>query len=221
MVSASPLQAPQVEMPDKGSYDKLRRVALFTSPPLSETIKVTLKVSHNLYASTLPILAAASKGKPTLADGLQLQGHFLAELGVPVETISFAGGAGGAHADAVTPRATVKLLQALSKRFDYPVFQAGLPILGVDGTLVDAVDANSPARGKVRAKTGTLIWQDLMNDRLLLKSKALAGTAATANGRNLIVVMFVNDVLLPKGETSKREGKVLGKLCEIIVQNGP
>jgi D-alanyl-D-alanine carboxypeptidase/D-alanyl-D-alanine-endopeptidase (penicillin-binding protein 4) len=33
--------------------------------------------------------------------------------------------------------------------------------------------------------------------------------------------MFVNGVPLPKGVTSTREGKVLGKLCEIIVQHGP
>jgi hypothetical protein len=32
--------------------------------------------------------------------------------------------------------------------------------------------------------------------------------------------MFVNDVPLPKGVMATREGKVLGKLCEIIVQSG-
>jgi D-alanyl-D-alanine carboxypeptidase/D-alanyl-D-alanine-endopeptidase (penicillin-binding protein 4) len=33
--------------------------------------------------------------------------------------------------------------------------------------------------------------------------------------------MFVNDVPLPKGTQSTREGKVLGKLCEIIYQHAP
>ena len=220
-VAASVLQPPQAALPDPATYTQLPRVAVFTSPPFSELIKVTLKVSHNLYASTLPILAAVHRGQKTLHDGLRLQRKFLADLGVPVDTISFAGGAGGANADAVTPRATVQLLQRLARRSEYAVIQAGLPILGVDGTLVDAVGKDSPARGKVWAKTGTLVWTDLMNDRQLLKSKSLAGTLRTAHGRTLIVALFVNNVPLPRGVNSTREGKVLGKLCEIIVQHGP
>ena len=70
---------------------------MFTSPPLSEAIKVTLKVSHNLYASTLPILIAAKNGQSSIAAGrTAAQRRFLLDLGVPVETVSFAGGAGGA-----------------------------------------------------------------------------------------------------------------------------
>jgi D-alanyl-D-alanine carboxypeptidase/D-alanyl-D-alanine-endopeptidase (penicillin-binding protein 4) len=220
-VAASPLQAAGADLPEKDSYAKLSRVAVFTSLPFSEVIKVTLKVSHNLYASTLPLLIAARNGQRRLADGLHWQRRFLADLGVDVESISFAGGAGGANADAVTPRATVQLLQALSKRPDYKTFHAGLPILGVDGTLADSVAADSPARSKVYAKTGTLSWDDVMNGRTLLTSKALAGTMTTARGRSLILALYVNDVPLPKGVTSMREGKVLGKLCEIIYKHAP
>src|SRR5207302_796355 len=54
-IAASPLQAPTGELPDRDGYSKLERVALFTSLPFSEAVKVTLKVSHNLYASTLPL----------------------------------------------------------------------------------------------------------------------------------------------------------------------
>jgi D-alanyl-D-alanine carboxypeptidase/D-alanyl-D-alanine-endopeptidase (penicillin-binding protein 4) len=220
-VSASPLQPPVAELPEKDRYDKLDRVAVFTSPPFSEVVKVTLKVSHNLYASTLPLLVAAKNGQKTVADGLHRQRKFLADLGVDVDSISFGGGAGGANADAVTPRASVQLLRALAKRSDYQALHAALPILGVDGTLVDAVAADSPARGKVYAKTGTLTWDDIMNGRTLLTSKALAGTMTTASGRSLIVALYVNGVPLPKGVTATREGKVLGELCEIIYQHTP
>src|SRR5207302_9135209 len=161
----SPLQLPTTALPEKASYAQLTRVAVFTSPPFSEVVKVTLKVSHNLYASTLPLLLAAKHGQNSLADGLRLQRKFLSELGIDVARMSFGGGAGGANADAVTPTATVQLLRALAKRADYSALHAGLPILGVDGTLADAVAADSPARGKVFAKTGTLTWDDLMNGR--------------------------------------------------------
>jgi D-alanyl-D-alanine carboxypeptidase/D-alanyl-D-alanine-endopeptidase (penicillin-binding protein 4) len=220
-VSASPLAAPDAELPERDGYGKLTRVAVYTSPPFAEFIKVTLKVSHNLYASTLPLLVATKKGQRTLPDGMRLQGKFLADLGVPVETISFGGGAGGSISDNVTPRATVALLQAMRKRDDWPTYRAALPVLGVDGTLADVVSADSPAKGKVMAKTGTLVYGDLMNDRPLLRSKALGGVMTTAGGRELTFAIFLNDVPLPRGVTSSREGKVLGKLAEIIQQNAP
>jgi D-alanyl-D-alanine carboxypeptidase/D-alanyl-D-alanine-endopeptidase (penicillin-binding protein 4) len=220
-VDASPLQTPHAELPERDSYARLTRVAVLKSLPFSEAIKVTLKVSHNLYASTLPLLVAVKHGKRTLADGLGLQRKFLGDLGVPTDTISFGGGAGGAPADCVTPRATVKLLQEMAKRPYYSAYRDALPILGTDGTLHDAVGPDSPARGKVLAKTGTLVYHDGLNDRLLLRSKALAGVLTAANGRELFVAMVVNDVPLPKGVQPTREGKVLGKLCEIIYQNAP
>jgi serine-type D-Ala-D-Ala carboxypeptidase/endopeptidase (penicillin-binding protein 4) len=214
-------QAKAGDLPDPTARSMLPRVALHTSLPFSEVIKVALKVSHNLYASTFPLLVAAKEGKRTVADGLRIQQAFLKQLGVDSQTISFAGGAGGANADATTPRATVRLIQALSKREDFPVIFAGLPVLGVDGTLVDVLGPHSPAKGKAHAKTGTLVWQDLMNDRLLVRSKALAGMMTAANGRRLIFGIFVNDVPLPKGVTATREGKVLGHLCEVIFEHCP
>jgi D-alanyl-D-alanine carboxypeptidase/D-alanyl-D-alanine-endopeptidase (penicillin-binding protein 4) len=218
-VSASPLSPPEADLPEKGGYGKLTRVAVYESPPFGELIKVTLKVSHNLYASTLPLLVATKDGKRTLADGLHMQRKFLADLGVPVETISFGGGAGGAFADNVTPRATVALLQGMRKRDDWPAYRAALPSLGVDGTLADVVTASSPAKGKVMAKTGTLMYEDVMNGRSLLRSKALAGVMTTPTGRELVFAVFVNDVPLPRGVAPTREGKVLGRLAEIIQQN--
>jgi D-alanyl-D-alanine carboxypeptidase/D-alanyl-D-alanine-endopeptidase (penicillin-binding protein 4) len=220
-VEASALRPPTAELPEREGYKQLKRIALFRSPPLSEAIKVTLKVSHNLYASTLPLLVAVKEGKRTLADGLHWQRGFLSGLGVEVDTISFGGGAGGSHADAVTPRASVQLLRALAHRPDYRYLDAGLPVLGEDGTLADVVGPTSPACGKVRAKTGTLVWYDVMNERRLLTSKALAGTMTTAHGRPLTVALYVNSVPLPKGVTQQREGKVLGKLCELIYQYAP
>src|SRR5262249_17238213 len=145
-VKASIFETPREELPEKAGYDKLTRVALFTSPPFSELLKVTLKVSHNLYASSFPLLVAVKNGKRTLDAGLHVQRKFLTDLGVEVDTISFGGGAGGSPADAVTPRATVQLLRALAKRSDYPVLFAALPVLGVDGTLADVVKEDSPAR---------------------------------------------------------------------------
>jgi D-alanyl-D-alanine carboxypeptidase/D-alanyl-D-alanine-endopeptidase (penicillin-binding protein 4) len=219
-VAANPLVPPKAELPEKASYAKMERLGLFRSAPFSEVAKVTLKVSHNLYASTLPMLVAAKHGKRTLADGLRLQRKLLADQGVDVSTISFGGGAGGAGADQVTPKATVQLLRALAKRPDYKAFEAALPVLGVDGTLAE-VGRDSPARGAVKAKSGTYFWYDALNGRTLLTSKALAGVMTTARGRRLTFAIFVNNVPLPRGVTPAREGRVLGQLCEILHQHAP
>jgi D-alanyl-D-alanine carboxypeptidase/D-alanyl-D-alanine-endopeptidase (penicillin-binding protein 4) len=219
--TAAVLRPAAVNLPAKDAYDKLAKVAGFTSPPFKEAITVTLKVSHNLYASTLPCLVASARGFTTAEAGLREQRKILKELGVDVNQISFGGGAGGAPADHVTPRATVQLLQGMAKRAEWDAYKSALPVLGVDGTLAEVVGAESPAKGKVSAKTGTLIWKDTTNDRFLLKSKALAGTMTTKVGTTLYFAMFVNNVPLPDGVGSSREGKVLGKLCEMLYELGP
>jgi D-alanyl-D-alanine carboxypeptidase/D-alanyl-D-alanine-endopeptidase (penicillin-binding protein 4) len=216
-VEASPLGVNHEEpLPRLDSYAKLTRAALFTSPPFAEEMKLILKVSHNLHASTLPLLVAVKHGKRTLADGLHLQHDFLARAGVDVGTISFGGGAGGDRADYTTPRATVQLLRYMTTRPDFTAYDAALPVLGSDGTLATSVKADSPVRGKVRAKTGTYFLSNTMNRNFLMTSKTLAGYMTTSRGRKLAVVFFVNHVPLESSAELPREGQALGQLCEIV-----
>ncbi|HLJ09587.1 MAG TPA: D-alanyl-D-alanine carboxypeptidase/D-alanyl-D-alanine-endopeptidase [Planctomycetaceae bacterium] len=219
-VDASPLAGhPQADLPPREVVARLPRVARYVSPPFSESACLILKVSHNLHASTLPLLLAARKGKRTLEEGLRLQHEFLAKVGVDVNTISFGGGAGGAQADLVTPRATVQLLRYMHTRPDASDYKSGLPILGMDGTLSDVVAPESPARGKVLAKTGTYFLENVMNNRILLTSKALAGYMTDCTGRGLAFALFVNNVHLEKAGDTGRVGKTLGKLSEVIYQS--
>jgi D-alanyl-D-alanine carboxypeptidase/D-alanyl-D-alanine-endopeptidase (penicillin-binding protein 4) len=218
-VAASPLREPRVDLPERDAYGHLTRVAHFSSPPFSEVVRITLKVSQNYYASSLPLLVAAKRGERSAAVGLRHQREFLKEIGVGTDTLSFAGGAGGERADSVTPRTMVGLLRALATRPEWPALEAGLPVLGVDGTLATAVGADSPVRGHVRAKTGTLWFEDVMNGRAMLCSKALAGVMTTTKGTKLAFAMFINDVPLPRGVTPAREGRVLGRLCEILYEH--
>jgi D-alanyl-D-alanine carboxypeptidase/D-alanyl-D-alanine-endopeptidase (penicillin-binding protein 4) len=220
-VDARADRLPETMLPLRNTMTRLDKVAELTSPPLSELIKVTLKVSHNLYASTLPILFAPRFPERTLAAGMRRQGTFLDELGVDVKSISFGGGAGGSPADLATPKATVQLLQAMRKRPEFEVYRDCLPVLGVDGTLATLVAPDSPARGKVFAKTGTLSYLDLMSERFCLRSKALAGYATTANGQEVSFAIFINNAELPRGETTRREGLALARLAEIIYLHTP
>lgn len=214
-VEASPLVENSIDkLPRRETQAMLDKLGTFESPKFAEEMKLTLKVSLNLHATMMPLLVASKHGKRTVAEGLRLEKEALARLGVDVETISFAGGAGGDRGDYVTPRATVQLLTAMSKRADFATYRDALPILGVDGTLALAVDKDSPAVGKIRAKTGTLSWSNLLNDRPLLQSKALAGYAETKSGRTVVFAAFVNLVHLKESADRERIGRVLGTLCE-------
>ncbi len=219
-VKASTLNRPTATLPDSDAYAGLTVVARHESPPLSELLKVILKVSHNLYASTLPLLMAAKEGKRTLAEGMALEAKVLAELGLDMNDIALESGAGGGSCDHVTPRAAVQLLRVMSRRPDFPILRSALPVLGVDGTLA-RIGVDSPAHGKVRAKTGTYVDTDLLNDRMYLRCKSMAGVMTTKKGRNLVFALFVNDVPLTSGVLSTREAKVLGRLCEILYLHTP
>jgi D-alanyl-D-alanine carboxypeptidase/D-alanyl-D-alanine-endopeptidase (penicillin-binding protein 4) len=217
-VEASLFRNPTAALPEPS--EKLQRLAVHKSLPLSEAVKVILKVSHNLMASTLPMLLAAKARKKTLAAGMIEEAKALRSLGVPVESISLESGAGGGNADRVTPWATVKLLLAMRKRPDWPLFEASLPVLGVDGTLA-GVNATGKARGKARAKTGTYTDRNLLSGRGHMRAKSLAGVMTTAKGRKLVFCIFLNDVALPRGVTIARHGRALGELCELLYLHAP
>jgi D-alanyl-D-alanine carboxypeptidase/D-alanyl-D-alanine-endopeptidase (penicillin-binding protein 4) len=152
---------------------------------------------------------------------MRVQGKLLAKLGVDVETISLESGAGGGNGDRVTPRATVQLLQLMRKHKDWPAYEAGLPVLGVDGTLARVAVKDSKAKGKVLGKTGTYTDANAQRGTSHLRAKTLAGVMTTTKGTALSYAIFVNDVLLPRGVTTRREGRVIGELCEILYQHGP
>jgi D-alanyl-D-alanine carboxypeptidase/D-alanyl-D-alanine-endopeptidase (penicillin-binding protein 4) len=218
-VSASKYdENPEASLPKQGDEHGLTRVAVLKSPPFAENARLILKVSHNLHASTLPLLIAARHGKRQLQDGLRLERDFLRRVGLDADSISFGGGAGGAQADFTTPRMTVALLRYMSTRPDFSAYERALPVLGVDGTLADDVPAQSPARGKVRAKTGTLFWENLMNDHFLVTSKALAGYLTAKSGRELVFSFVVSGVQIEKPTETKTIAKALARLCEIVQQ---
>lgn len=227
-VSASTLaENESARLPSITEVMKLPVVGDYPSPPFSEYARVILKVSHNLHASTLPLLLASRQpGEATLTAGLRKQGEILKGLGVDLNTVSFGGGAGGSNADLVTPRATVTLLRAMANRkAEFSAFESALPILGRDGTLAKSVGPESPARGHVRAKTGTFWVVNDLTGHVVLTSKALAGYLETVGGRTLAFAFFLNDVSLTAtsddvSEATAAAGRLLGKLCEVFYEAG-
>jgi D-alanyl-D-alanine carboxypeptidase/D-alanyl-D-alanine-endopeptidase (penicillin-binding protein 4) len=172
-----------------------------------------------MIADVLPQLVASRKGKRKAQEGLAIQGEFIRGLGVEPGSAIFGSGAGGSITDHTSPKAALKLLRSMAAHPLGAVYRDGLPILGVDGTLSDAVGPDSAVRGKVQAKTGTAVMQSFSDGSFITLSKALAGYMTAASGRELVVAMFVNLVPVPTLREVMGQGQVLGKICEVLFQS--
>ncbi len=205
----------------RASYTPANLVAEHVSPPLSEEIKVTLKVSQNLHASMMPyILGAVVAHRGDAAAGFAEEREMLRRMGLDVASASQSDGAGGsAH---FTPDFMVRFLAAMAKRADFEVFRAALPILGRDGTLWN-VQVDSPAAGHVQAKTGTYVRDDLLNGRMMVDGKGLAGYLTTADGRPLAFAIYANNVPVstdPDAITAT-VGQALGAIAAVAYEERP
>ena len=209
-------------LPPPEDYRRLVKVGELVSPPLSEYIRMILKVSHNPGAEILPHLIALPEGKTSFEDAMLLQNGFLAQVITDPGSVSLADGSGLSHANLVTPGSVVQLLSYMTNHRDYLIFRNALPLLGVDGTLAWTGKA-SPSQGKILGKTGTLNLVDLLHDSAIVSSKTLAGYMTTAKGRQIAFAFFVNDIhttdVRGKTETQKltaETGEDLARIAEVI-----
>lgn len=193
-VKAPPVaKNPSRLLPPPGDYRLLAKVGELVSPPLSEYIRMILKVSHNPGAEILPHLIALPEGKTSFEDAMLLQNRFLAQVITDPGSVSLADGSGLSHANLVTPGSVVQLLSYMTTKRNYQVFRDALPVLGIDGTLM-WTGKEGPSQGKILGKTGTLTLVDLLHDSAIISSKALAGYMTTAKGRQIAFAFFVNDI---------------------------
>ena len=203
------------------AYTAENVVAEHVSPPFSQEVKVTLKVSQNLHASSTPfivksVLARSDSSKT----GFDLEHDFLQRSGLDLGGAQQSDGAGG---DArFSPSFMVHYLEFMSKQPTFGAFSSALPVLGRDGTLWD-IQTKSPAAGHVFAKTGTLGNYDALNRRLLLSAKGLAGYLTTPSGKRYAIALYVNNVSvsLDPADVARVAGQALGEIAAIGYQTLP
>lgn len=195
------------------------RVAEHVSAPLSEDVKVTLKVSQNLHASTMPYVLGAILGHATDKidqKGFQLEHDFLQQAGLDLRGASQSDGAGGSIVAFYTPDFVVHYLAYMAHQPHFDMFQKDLPILGKDGTLVD-IQKDSPGAGHVFAKTGTYDGRDFLNGHQLITGKGLAGYTTTPDGRHLAFAFYVNNVERTDDQSvSDMCGQALGEMASAL-----
>jgi D-alanyl-D-alanine carboxypeptidase/D-alanyl-D-alanine-endopeptidase (penicillin-binding protein 4) len=155
----------------------VRPLAAVDSPSIAELVRLTLKSSDNFFAEMLLKRIGGTPGT-TRGGASAASGHALS-LGARVR---MADGSGLSPGNAASPRSVGRLLDALIARPEFAAFERALPIAGRDGTLHDRMNAG-PARGRCRAKTGTLIGVS-----------ALSGYCRTRGGDTLVFSFLMNGV---------------------------
>jgi len=190
-----------------------RVVASHVSVPMIEDLTMTNKVSQNLHAElTLRLLGrlAASQQGPALtstgddagsiAEGVRVVRKFLLQAGVLPGDFFFYDGSGMSVDDLVSPRAYTTLLTYGARQPWGEEWKETFPIAGVDGSLGGRF-LNSPLKGKLFAKTGTLN-----------EVNALSGYLTAASGRTLAFSILVNGHL----PGSEAEIHAIDRICEVI-----
>jgi D-alanyl-D-alanine carboxypeptidase/D-alanyl-D-alanine-endopeptidase (penicillin-binding protein 4) len=217
-VSADPVKTnPAEALADSAAVAALPTVAELESLPLAEEVTYVMKISYNRGAQTLICRLAADAGKTDCdEDGMGVAGEIWADAGLDTSGASLIDGS-GLEGNYITPKNSVEIQSLMAKRPDADAWRATMPILGVDGSLT-TVQADSPAAGKVFAKTGTLVDGDSFNGRIRLSTKTLGGVMDTESGRHLAFTIIVNQALYPTQDGIFEANDDVGKVAALIQQ---
>jgi D-alanyl-D-alanine carboxypeptidase/D-alanyl-D-alanine-endopeptidase (penicillin-binding protein 4) len=156
-------------------------IAVRNSPRLGDLVTMINHRSHNLSAELVfRSIGRTVGGAGTFASGARAVASFLTrDVGVPPASVAVTDGSGLSLLDEATPRSLVQLLAYERRAPEGQYFWRSLPIVGegLTGRMED-----TPAEGRLRAKTGTL-----------KNASALAGYVTAAGGEELAFAILVND----------------------------
>ena len=158
-----------------------RVLATHISIPLAQDITLTNKISQNLHAELLFRLLGKTFGSDgSFAEGSRVVRQFLLDAGLNDSDFFMYDGSGMSPDDRIAPRAYAQLLSYASRQPCGAGWRESLPVAGVDGTLANRFK-NSPLKGRLWAKTGTLN-----------ETAALSGYLTAASGKTLAFSIMVN-----------------------------
>lgn len=172
---------------------------------IEELIIRLTKESDNLAAENLlRLLAVHREGRPAGARrGLGVVRAYLRELGFDPPAYRLADGSGLSHLNLLSADVLVAVLSDMRRRPETArLFQAALPVAGVDGTLRTRM-ASTRAAGRVRAKTGTLSGVS-----------ALAGYAETTDGEPLAFAFLMQNFVGPSAPWRELQDRMAVRLVE-------
>lgn len=166
-----------------------RLLAERKSPPLEELLRVTDKISQNLWAELmLRAVAKARTGDGSRKAGLEEMKAFLTEAGIQPDTYVFEDGSGLSRMTLLTPATIERLLRYMALSPVGEHWKTLLPLGAVDGSLEKRFNGNAAAHA-IAAKTGSLSHVN-----------ALSGYADSGTYGELAFSILVNNTSAPAAE---------------------
>ncbi len=178
---------------------------LHHSPSLTELIRVTNKISHNLFADqfvkTLGALYAEAGSFPA---GTGVVADWLHSIGIAPNEFISVDGSGLSRKDYISPFGTVTLLRWMYRKGHFREYYQSLPIAGVDGSLKRRM-RHTKAQGNVHAKTG-----------YVGHVRSLSGYVTNKEKRMFVFSILVNNYSVPTSYINTLQDKI----CVILSNNG-
>ncbi len=169
------------------SPEEAHELVAVRSPTVARLVQIANTRSDNFFAEILlKGLGALEVGDGTTAAGARRAEAFARTVGA---SASLADGSGLSRRNVAAPRQVGRLLTGLRRRDEFPAFLDSLAIAGRTGTLLDRL-RSGPARGRCRAKTGTL--SDV---------SALSGYCESLGGDTIVFSILMNRVSVSGART--------------------
>jgi D-alanyl-D-alanine carboxypeptidase/D-alanyl-D-alanine-endopeptidase (penicillin-binding protein 4) len=163
-------------------------IARVTSAPLAQIVERVLQTSDNEASEVLlRHVGLQVVGDASFSGGRRGVTQVLGEAGVDLTGDTLYDGSGLSRRNRLSPRTLLAVLQLATSRPRLGAVVSGLPVSAFNGSLADRFsEVPAPARGRVRAKTGTLSGVT-----------SLAGVTTDARGRPMLFVLMADRVAKP------------------------
>ncbi len=184
-------------------------VVVLVSPPLRDVLPKMQKPSQNQIAELLFRTSGRAASGDGSADSARAVGvRTLAGFGVDAGEIAYRDGSGLSRHDYLTPRAVVKVLDAMRRSPWFDVYRDALPLAGVDGTIANRMKGTAAA-GNAHAKTGTVD-----------KARSLSGYVTTADGHLVLFSMLCNNYTVANREIERVQDLLVATIAAARVGSG-
>ncbi len=170
----------------------LDTLVVLESPTLRDVLPRMQKPSQNQIAELLFRTTGLHVTGDGSADSARAVGvRTLATFGIGSNDIAYRDGSGLSRHDYLTPRAVVRVLDAMRRSSAFEAYRDALPIAGIDGTIANRMRGTAAA-GNARAKTGTVD-----------KARALSGYVTTTDGHLVLFSLLCNNFTVPTREVDR------------------